>query len=332
MQLRIKEILPALEKMIPAKKNVLLTGSAGCGKTSIVKQVAEKLGYHLIIDHPVICDSTDFKGLPAIVEGRAEFLPYNNLMKLIDAEEPTIYFIDDMGQAPQSVQAALMQILLAREIGGKKISDEVRFVGATNRRQDRAAVSGILQPVIDRFAAIFEMVVNAEDWINWAYNNNVPDDLIAYINYRPSSLVCEEYSLDIQKVASPRSVAAVGDMLKLGLDSFEYLSATIGEGFATEFLGFRQIFKDLPDIDIVLKDPENAPIFTDPAKMYALAGAMIARSTKENQENIVKYSLRVQKDFAVMIVKTLLQKDDSVMETPSFNKWAQEFRTSLYAY
>ena len=67
-------------------------------------------------------------------------------------------FLDDLGQAPMSVQAAAMQLILARRINGFKISDKVIFMAATNRREDKAGVTGILEPVKSRFAWIVELV------------------------------------------------------------------------------------------------------------------------------------------------------------------------------
>ena len=80
----------ALVMVVKAKLPVLIKGAPGIGKSDIVAQVAKILGYHLIISHPVVASPIDFKGLPALVKDRAEFLPFGDLRKLIEATEQQI--------------------------------------------------------------------------------------------------------------------------------------------------------------------------------------------------------------------------------------------------
>ena len=113
---------------------MLITGAPGTGKSDIVDQATREAGAELIISHPVTSDPTDFKGLGALVDGEAKFLPFDQLKDLITATRPTVFFLDDLGQAPPAVQAAAMQLILARRVNGHKVSDAVTFIAATNRK------------------------------------------------------------------------------------------------------------------------------------------------------------------------------------------------------
>ncbi|NIP53268.1 ATP-binding protein, partial [candidate division KSB1 bacterium] len=110
----------------------------------------------------------------------AEWLPLDDLWKIINAKKPTIVFFDDAGQAPTLVQAAMMQLVLARRIGLHKVSEYVTFIAATNRKEDMAGVGGMIEPLKGRFR-IYEMDADVKDWIVWAYKNDMPHDLIAFI-------------------------------------------------------------------------------------------------------------------------------------------------------
>ena len=90
-----------------------------------------------------------------------------------------------------------MQLILARCINEHKLSPYVTFIAATNRREDKAAVSGLLEPVKSRFAAIVELEVSPDDWVIWALNNNMPTELIAFIRFRPDLLDNFQPSKDI---------------------------------------------------------------------------------------------------------------------------------------
>jgi len=247
--MRISTAKPTLETLIKNRLPVLLKGSPGIGKTDLVKQVADSLGYELIVAHPVVDEPVDYKGLPFVVEGEAQFLPYGMLKKLINADNPTIFFLDDLGQALPMVQSACMNLLLNRSINEHKVSDHVTFVAATNRREDKAGVQGILEPVKSRFAAIIEIQPHPDDWIDWAIEHGMPSEIIGFIKFRPALLNDFKPTADITNSPSPRTVAFAGRIYEaiMESDAFdsnqqkavalkEAIAGACGEAFAVEFL------------------------------------------------------------------------------------------------
>src|SRR5271156_3640100 len=147
------QLLTLLSHTIPARMAGLICSGPGTGKSSIGEQACGEADADCIVMHPVVSDPTDFKGMPWVGDGGATFLPFGDLQKLVNATKLTACFIDDLGQATPAVQAAAMQLILARTINGHRVSGQVVFIAATNRRTDRAGVSGILEPVKSRFDA-----------------------------------------------------------------------------------------------------------------------------------------------------------------------------------
>ena len=301
---------------------VMLKGAPGVGKTDIVYQVKEELKWDLIITHPVVSDPTDFKGLPGIVNGEAEFLPFGDLRRLIEAKKHTICFIDDIGQAPAVVQAAAMQLILARRVNGHVVSDKVVFIAATNRREDRAGVTGILEPVKSRFASILEFTVSVDDWVEWAMANDVPVELVAFIRFRPALLHTKGATADIVNHPCPRTITYAGKLLKVGLRDVETLAGAIGEGAASELVGFLKLYEQLPDIDALLLDPKNTSVPVDPASLYAVTMALVHKATKDNLKRIMSYVKRMPTEFQVLFVKDAVRKDKSIQNTQAFIEWA----------
>jgi hypothetical protein len=324
-----KELKVTMLKAISAGLPVLIKGAPGIGKSDIITQVAAELKMELIISHPVVSDPTDFKGLPGIVDGKAEFLPFGDLRQLMEATKPTIAFLDDLGQAPAVVQAAAMQLLLARSINGHKISDHIVFVAATNRRQDRAGVTGILEPVKSRFAMILGLEANTDEWIEWAFENNMPPELIGFIHFRPSLLNVEEATAEIVNHPCPRTIAHAGKLLNAGLDSHEVLSGAIGEGAAAELVGFLRVFKDLPNISAILLDPDGTAVPTDPAAQYAVVAALVEKVTENNCDRMFTYGNRLPADFSCLLVRDMILKEPKVQQTPGFISWATSHRDIL---
>lgn len=325
--LRPGQLAKLLAATIPARLPVMITGAPGVGKSDVVTQAAAAAGARLILSHPVTSDPTDYKGLPFPSQDktRADFLPFGDLAELTRADSPTVFFLDDLGQAPASVQAAAMQLILARQVNGHKVSDQVVFIAATNRRQDRAGVSGILEPVKSRFAAIVELAPTVDDWCAWAIPAGVPAEVVAYIRFRPDNLQDFKPSPDMNNSPSPRTWAQCGKLVALGLPAdLEYsaYAGAIGEGAAAEFLGFLRVFRDLPSIDSVLLAPDRAPIPGNVSALYAISTALASRANLNNIGRILTYAGRLLDDgkgeFAALLMRDAYRRDLSITSAPEF--------------
>ncbi len=267
---------------------ILIAGAPGIGKSDVVVNAARAAENEVLIMHPVVSNPVDFKGLPAVVNGGAEFLPYGGLRRMIEADRPTVVFLDDIGQSPEAVQAAMMQLLLAREINGQKISDHVAFVAATNRREDRAGVRGMIEPLKSRFI-IVAMEADPSEWIeDYAQPHKVDPTLVAFVRLRPALLSAPRPSGDMTNSPSPRGWAEVSRWLKAGVDAellSEVAAGCVGESAANEFLQFRDLVTQMPDPRKVWADPANAPVPSDPSVLYALIGALGDMAAKAGPTN-----------------------------------------------
>lgn len=311
------------------KFTVLVKGKPGIGKSDIVRQAADSLGYDMYISHPVVSDPTDFKGLPFVSKDQesAEFLPFGDLKKLLEAKKPLVYFLDDLGQASASVQAACMQLLLARRINGHHVSEHVIFVAATNRREDKAGVQGMLEPVKSRFTSIVELDVDAEDWILWGVQNDMPSELLGFARFRPELFDKFEASKDMTNSASPRTYAHVGKLINSGLSKsleFEVFKGSCGESFAVEFCAFLKVYRDLPSIDDILLNPTKTHVPTEPSSLYALSGALARKMSPQNIDAMMKYVDRIPDEFQVFVMKDALTRDKNVGRTKRFIQWSAE--------
>lgn len=324
------QLAKLLAVAIQNKLPVLIKGAPGVGKTDVVKQACEAAGADLILTHPVVEDPTDKKGLPGIVNGKAEFLPYGNLRKMMDAKRLTVVFLDDLGQAPAVVQAANMQLLLAREINGKAVSPHVVFIAATNRKEDKAGVTGILEPVKSRFATIVELTVDHKAWCDWAMDHHIAPQLIAFIRFRPELLLStDKPTNDIVNRPSPRTVARVSDWIQAGVKDVETIAGAVGAGFAAEFIGFLRVWEGLPDIDDILANPSTALLPTDPAAVYATVSALMMRVDKTNAGKVVKYASRLPDEFATLCIRDCQRKCPTAVNCKEFVNWASSHPDSL---
>ena len=338
MSNRVKIKKKSVPSMTPAKmfkalvtafKNglqLLLVGAPGTAKTSLVLQAAAKLGYNVIIMHPVVSDPTDFKGLPCLVDGKAVFLPFKELQEMIDADTPTVVFLDDLGQASAAVQAAAMQLILGKRINGHDLSDHVIFVGATNRREDMAAVQGILEPVKSRWHSIVGLECDVNDWLEWAEAEGIHHYVRAFIARRPNLLHDFKPTQDMVNTPSPRTVANAAEIVAADFPADVrrvMIAGAVGEGWATEYLAFEDMVDRMVDPNVVIQAPDAVDVPTDHDVLYVLCLALAENATDANFNNIMTFANRIKgREFQKLLVSTATTRDENLKNTTGYITWA----------
>lgn len=322
-----------LGKAVSRRYPTLVKGKPGIGKTDIMKAAAARAGADLIVSHPVVSDPSDFKGLPfPTKDGRADFLPFGDLDKLAKAKKDTVFFLDDLGQAPASVQAACMQLILARQINGHLVSDKVTFFAATNRREDKAGVNGLLEPVKSRFYTILELEVDVEDWAKWAVRNQMPPELISFLRFKPVLLNDFQPSKDIVNSPCPRTIANLGRQQFDGLDTDEMeevFSGAVGQAFASEYMSFLTLCRGLPNLDDIIADPDHAQVHENPSIMYAITGGLAYKMTDNNMGAICTYLDRIEPEFAVACISDATGRDEQLCNNRAYIMWAKNHQKDI---
>jgi hypothetical protein len=331
----------AATPLLQANLPFLVTGQPGQGKTDIVTQICEELGYKLQITHPVVDEPIDYKGFPFPYtdedgKPKAAFIPFGHMEELINTKEPLVSFADDAGHAPKAVQAAYMQWILNRAINGQAMSPHVRFCAATNRREDKAGVVGFLEPLKDRFVTIMELISSLDDWCDWAVRHKLPYEVISYVRYCPDILDEWKPTPDFSRLPTPRSIYGVARMLKAGIPEslqLKMIAGAIGKERATGFVSFLNIYQNLVDPNAIINDPMGPDIPEDPGHIYALCGALAARATKKTIGNIIKFANRfadpkefsdgmAMDEFSVFLVRDAVGQDRiNLSKCDEFNNW-----------
>jgi hypothetical protein len=321
--MKIDAFKSALSSAMTNGWNFLVQSAPGCGKSDAVEQVAASLGYDLMILHPVVQTPDDVKGLGFVkADGTAEFIPYDNMKRMLNATRPLIVFLDDLGQASQAMQGALMQLILAREVDGKKLSKHVRFVAATNRRSDNAGVSGIITALISRFNAVVTLDLDANLWIQWGLANGMPAELLAFIKFRPTLLSTFDPKKRDEQFACPRTIANLGKWVNAGVIDLEVWSGAVGEAFATEFYGFHAIYSKVAGLpsQIVL-NPTTAPIPDKADMMFALSSALAHMAKPANLDALATYVERIDGEFRTFFWKSATLKNPDLCKSAAYVNW-----------
>ena len=330
--MKTTELERALSLLIPARESVLIAGPPGVGKTSIVEQAASACGMELLVSHPTVSDPTDYKGIPYVDASGADWKPTGDLKRLVEADSPTVALFDDLGQASPAVQAAAMQLLLARRIGEHRVSDHVTFCACTNRREDRAGVAGFLEPVKSRFATILNVDCDPDGWAQWFLTQSgLHVHVLAFIRLRPDMLLDFAPTADLKNSPSPRTWEAVARIESIpGIDNglrLPLISGAVGESACAEYLAFTSMISELPSIDAILIDPHGSDLPNEPSALFAVCTALVSRCNVQTTSAVITYANRLMQahgEFGVLLVRDSVRRFPGITNCADFIKWATD--------
>lgn len=330
--MKASSLTALLVAAIGALRNVLIVSDPGVGKTSLAKIACRIAGVRdddLILSHPGVEDPTDPKGLPSLnanKKGEATFLPFGALARALRATRRTVWFLDDFGQATPAVQAAYMQLLLARRCGEHVLPDCVSFIAATNPRATGMGVSGMLEPVKSRFATIVSLEADIEDWSTWAMVNGIDPRVIAYLRFDSTMLHQFKATSDMSNSPSPRTWENFSDVLSWNLANGvreEAGAGAVGQAHAAQYFAFEKQLEHLPHADAIFANPESFDIGeTRPEVLYAVVTTLAIRATAANFKSVSRFAERLESEgrgeFASLLIRDTLRKLPALKATPAY--------------
>ncbi len=326
--MRASEITASLEALIEQKIATFLWGPPGIGKSSIVRQIADRKEMGFIDLRLSLMDPTDLKGIPfydkhdhQAVWASPSFLP---------KEGSGILFLDELNSAPPAVQASAYQLILDRRVGEYELPEGWSIVAAGNRESDRGVVYRMPAPLANRFIHL-EMDVHVDDWRDWAYQTGIDERIIAYIGYKNKDLFTFDPTENVRSFATPRSWEFVHGVLKSKISEqllLKTIGGAIGEKLAVNFLSFAKVMYRLPELDVILQTGSgDYPNEVD--VLYALSSGLVSKvlsdPTDERVDNLLRYTLGLQSEFAVMIVQDLQRSGITMEHSDVFGEWVGKF-------
>ena len=141
------------------KKPFLLVSNPGAGKTTGVRQYAEKNGYHLEV--VIGSRSTPEELLGYQVNNGGESLEHLDSQwwhRIIEFKKkgiPSILFCDEISTCPGQTEGAMLSLIQDRENQkGEKLPDDCIVLGAANYSKNLPSYMDIITPAVNRFCVI----------------------------------------------------------------------------------------------------------------------------------------------------------------------------------
>lgn len=316
-----------------AEINTMIWGGPGIGKSDIPQQIADSLNVPLLDFRANLFDPVDVRGIPYLKQHTADSQKFTSwavpdVFPIVERDgDQGILFIDELPTAPPATQNAFLQLLLTREIGDYKMPKGWSIISAGNELTDSASVYQMPTPVRNRLAH-YKLQPTLDDWVEWAHQNNINSNIIAFIQYRPNLL--NLFSADEYAFPTPRSWSFVSKKLAMQPSDIENdqmffgVSSLVGDGPAGEFIAFQEIASKLPNIDDIIADPALYKKDDNPALLYALATAIATRAEDDKMENIMKLAKKIPVEFQVILMKGIFTRDPNLRSHNDLRKWIQE--------
>lgn len=314
---------------------VMLWGPPGVGKSQMVAQVAADHEVPVIDVRLSQMEPSDLRGIPFRVGDHVEWAVPAMLPNAARHGLRGILFLDEITSVPPSVSAAAYQLILDRRLGAYEVPLGWAIFAAGNRQGDRGVTYTMPAPLANRFSH-FELDVNLDDWVAWAYAHGIDERLIGFLRFRPELLFEFDPAHNPVAFPSPRSWEFAHRALHKFGDNNELmvgaLQACVGPAAGVELAAFVDNLDQLPDIDAILRGEQvSVPRETD--LQYAVASALVARAirvkdTPEAQEGwgrILDYAGRFpQREMGVMLVSDMHRAvGQDLFGVPQFSVWAK---------
>lgn len=344
--MKLLEAYKIVKTSIKNNTPLMLWGPPGIGKSSLIHQISAELNREVLDLRLAQLEPTDLRGVPMPNRetGRAEwYLPAFWPERVTEAttrevqetdakgkvtkkkvkvpvgccpKGPGIVFLDEIEKAPVSVKNASLQLVLDRMIGTYKLPDDWALVCAGNREED-GCFSAPLGAALSNRMIHLEIEPDVESWAGWARDNNISDDVIGFLYFKPELLYKQT---EDHAFPSPRSWEMGSKLMKttkVQREQKELLGASVGRGAASEYVVWSNVYKSV--------DPEavfsgHMPNFQGKEQSFKYAVTMAVAfhlrkrkgGIKKAEDNISKFLEIISPELRVIFLK---QQSLHCMET-----------------
>lgn len=251
-----------------------------------------------------------------------------------------ILFLDEFGQAQTDVKAAAAELMRVGQVGTWRIPPGWTVIAASNRMSDRSAVTKSLDQVINRRLEVI-ITDDLQSWENWAFESGIDPLFISFANQYPNVVFSEGVPEKQGPWCTPRSLVMLSRVLdtlrddkgRLPVDKLavELAGGMIGQAGAAQLFAHIRLGHEMPDYADIVKDPMKCKVADKPDANILITYNLAARVSVEDIDPVVKYMMRLPKEFAVTFAKAACNRVPALIHSKAIEDWAQKNSTLMVA-
>lgn len=321
-----KTLLNEINVVGKAGRTAMVTSSPGVGKSSIMHEFARQNKLKIIDIRLSQATPEDLNGFPKFGENKATFVPFD-IFPLEGDPIPEGYngwliFFDEINSASKSVQAAAYKVILDHQVGSFDLHDNVIIMAAGNNATDGAIVNQMSTALGSRMIH-YELEVNANMWLDWAFKAGIDHRITSYIAYMPTHLMVFNPSTQEKTFPCPRTWEFLSDVIEdcdVSTDILPRIAGTVGDGEAPMFITFAQEFDRIPKVGDIVADPLGTEIPGEASTKYATMSTLIENFEEDTLSKILEYVDRFPIELKILFCRGIDAKNpDLRMEHKEFS-------------
>ncbi len=310
-KLNIKEAKNILRLALSKGYNVLISGRAGIGKSSIVQQVAEELGKKTVDIRAINMDIGDL--ITRIPANHSEEIRLKTAVAewVKELDENTVLILDEFDKSTNLVLRMFYQILLDRKVENYKLPNGLSVVAIINTVED-GEFTTLEKPLLDRFHFKLELITTFDDFMAYALDKDFDPRLLAFLQANSEWLYRES---EDQLIATPRRLEFLSNVIN-GKDVQTAISLSrvvVSDEFSKEFAGFLHLFKKIQADKIYTgKEQLSKDFATRIAQIVAVSNYIGRAKEKDHITMVLNFLKRLnneEKLFFIQIVMSAIARE-----------------------
>jgi len=285
------EFNPEKNPLIP----ILGLGKSGIGKTESMHELAKELGIGYVELRLVNLSEVDLAGIPVITDRKKMIVDWakNGMLPIEERDgKRGILVLDEITTASPPVRGAALQLLdSSRGVGSYKLPEEWLVIGLGNGISDGGVFQGFEHAVANRMQS-FRVEPDTQDWVHWAFNNDVHPTIIAFVKAFPDLLHKLNPNETGRAFPSPRSWTHLSSDLTtdeilsnnkmLDYKTVELLASSyIGPEYGVRFAAFYKYNEDVVSIEDIFEGRASAYTDIKDSQVKYLTMQQLAKSIKD---------------------------------------------------
>ena len=319
----------------------LLQGEPGIGKSSLLKAIAEQLGYeYAYIDVPNM-DLGDI-AMPVIDHDTKTTRYYPNARFKVHEGKPVVIMLDEFSKGADPVKNMLHPMLEKANprLGDVSLHDK-NVVFLTGNLTTDGVGDSLKAHSRNRIVPVTISKPTAEEWIEWGIGKGIEPEVLAWVNQYPHALASytdaaqgdNPYIYNPRKTTgafvTPRSLETASNIVRTrklnDADTvIAALSGAVGEAAARDMQAYIEFADQLPTWEATIRDPKNTKLPTSPGACAIVVFGAISRVTKDSiapfMEYLGRFDAEWQAVFAINIAKTP-SKQSIAFSAKAFADW-----------
>jgi len=322
-----------------------LQGEPGIGKSSLLKTLGVSLPDHEVayIDVPNM-DLGDI-AMPVVDHENKITRYYPNSRFKLHTGKPVVVMLDEYSKGAEPIKNMLHPLL---EVANPRLGDipvhPESIVFLTGNLASDGVGDSLKAHSRNRIIPLTIQKPDADEWLNWAVNNNIEPVVMAWVKQFPHALASytDEEQADNPYIynpravqtafVSPRSLERVSNIVRVRdqIDQDTMIAAmtgAVGEAASRDMQAFVAYQDQLPSWDSIVASPDTATVPDSAGACAVLVFGAIMKVDKSSIAQFMRYLDRFEPEwqacFAINIAKNPA-KQSIAFSSSAFADWVQK--------